>query len=265
MGAVFLRRAGVILAMSAGAAVTGPFGTFSDLTLLERLVYWPAGIAGAALSVIAAVGIAMARLPDNWHPVFRIAIGAFAAGPLAAALLLGLDITFRGEALTAYNIGFRWVFVFLIGFPIAVVETYVRPATLARHRAAALAEVEGAAAEPEPIAPTDEPDAPEPPLFLRNLDVDDARNLIRIETQDHYLDVVTSAGEHRILKRMSDAIAELNGFPGLQIHRSHWVALDAVERLEREGRKARVVLKNGDTIPVSRPNIPVVATALENR
>jgi DNA-binding LytR/AlgR family response regulator len=41
--------------------------------------------------------------------------------------------------------------------------------------------------------------------------------------------------------------------------------LDAVERLEREGRKARVVLKNGATLPVSRPNIPALAEALEKR
>jgi hypothetical protein len=249
--------------MAAGAVVTGPFGTFSDLTLFQRLVYWPVGIAGVAFTVILFEQLAMRRLPGGWHPILRIAIGAFAAGPFAAALLLALDMAYRGEALTAYNIGFRWLLVFLIGFPIALVENYIRPAALARHREAALADAQRAAPEPVP-APAPEP-APEPPLFLRNLDLDDGQELIRIETQDHYLEVVTSHGGVRILKRMSDALAELNGFPGLQVHRSHWVALDAVDRLEREGRKARVVLKNGDALPVSRPNIPVVAEALEKR
>ena len=42
--------------------------------------------------------------------------------------------------------------------------------------------------------------------------------------EDHYVRVFTDAGESLILLRLSDAMAEVRDVPGLQIHRSHWVA-----------------------------------------
>lgn len=240
--------------MAAVAVLTGPFGTFSDLTILERLVYWPLALAGVATTMIVVVHQAHTKMFQSLHPVLRIAIGSFVAAPIGAAFLLTLDVLVRGEAFTPCNLAFRWMFVFLIGFGVAVVESHVRPMHQARMR-------EEVGQEPA----NDDDEAPEPPLFVRNLDPTLGTELISITTKDHYLDVVTSKGEDRILKRMSDALAELNGFPGLQIHRSHWVALDAIDRVEREGRKCQVVLKNGKMLPVSRPNIPVVTEALERR
>ena len=37
---------------------------------------------------------------------------------------------------------------------------------------------------------------------------------------------------------------------GVQIHRSHWVATAAAERLERNGRRMEVVLRDGRRLPV---------------
>ena len=39
---------------------------------------------------------------------------------------------------------------------------------------------------------------------------------------------------------------------GMRIHRSHWVAFDAVEALEREGAKLLVKMRGGAVLPVSR-------------
>ncbi|MEC7760397.1 MAG: LytTR family DNA-binding domain-containing protein [Pseudomonadota bacterium] len=248
------RKILIVLVMSAIAVMTGPFGTFSELVLVERLAYWPLALAGVSTIIISIVHLFLMRLPESWHPVLRILLGSFVAGPFGAAWLLGIDMVMRGETFTAFNFGFRWVFVTVIGFGISLVEGYFRPRLLAQIDASK------AAADTPETAPE-----PEPPLFIRNLDPDLGADLISITTQDHYLDVVTAKGESRILKRMSDALAELNGFPGMQIHRSHWVALDAVERVEKDGRKCLVVLKNGTTLPVSRPNVPVLTEALENR
>jgi DNA-binding LytR/AlgR family response regulator len=52
--------------------------------------------------------------------------------------------------------------------------------------------------------------------------------------------------------RMRDAVAELDGVPGLQVHRSWWVAGEAVERVEKEGERMRLRLVNGMTVPVAR-------------
>lgn len=71
--------------------------------------------------------------------------------------------------------------------------------------------------------------------------------------EDHYVRVFTDAGESLVLLRLSDAIAEVQEVPGLQIHRSHWIARAAVARMERlpDGR-LRLHLVNGSVLPVSR-------------
>ncbi|MZR12240.1 hypothetical protein GQE99_04345 [Maritimibacter sp. DP07] len=251
------RKVAVVLVLLVVATVNGPVGTFDSMTLLERFIYW--GLLLPVVSTLMIVGIHYANDGPHLrrlHPLLRITIGAVVAGLPSALWVMTLGATLRGFEFTAYGVGFRWVIATIMGMGIGVIEAYVRPRDIERHMRERLAD-----ATPEP--------APEPvredPLFIRNLSPDLGREIISISTRDHYLDVVTAEGKDRILKRMSDAVAELNGLPGLQIHRSHWVALDAVERLEREGRKARVVLKNGATLPVSRPNIPALAEALEKR
>ncbi|MBV7408428.1 LytTR family DNA-binding domain-containing protein [Maritimibacter sp. DP1N21-5] len=283
MKAGIKRKLSVVLYMVAIAAVTGPFDTFQTLGLMHRIAYW--GVSIVAISAFMIVAIEwFGGLPAlRRFPVVAIVLGATAAGPFGAATVLALDVAFRGSEFTLYGLGFRWVFVSLVGIGVGIMEHYVRPRAQAREReilfSAARAEVaksETASLFPEPGGANGAHDVPvskanghaaarpkEPPLFLRNLPEELGRSIISITTQDHYLDVVTEGGSDRILKRMSDAIAELNGYPGMQIHRSHWIAFDAVESLEREGRKVRVRLKNGEVLPVSRPNVEPLTKALE--
>lgn len=63
---------------------------------------------------------------------------------------------------------------------------------------------------------------------------------------------MTSAGPSSLLMRFSDAIEETLGVPGAQVHRSHWVAWDAVTGVEREPGKLFLILTDGSRIPVSR-------------
>ena len=76
--------------------------------------------------------------------------------------------------------------------------------------------------------------------------------LLAISVQDHYVDVYTSAGKARVLLRLSDAIAEADPVEGTQVHRSHWVAWQAVEAVEREGLKMFLRLTDGLRVPVSK-------------
>jgi DNA-binding LytR/AlgR family response regulator len=52
--------------------------------------------------------------------------------------------------------------------------------------------------------------------------------------------------------RLADAIRETGMVPGLQIHRSHWVAKDAVAKVHRSEGKLMLELRNGMRLPVSR-------------
>jgi DNA-binding LytR/AlgR family response regulator len=61
-------------------------------------------------------------------------------------------------------------------------------------------------------------------------------------------------GSTLILLRLSDAIAELEGIEGAQIHRSGWVARHAVLGQKKGGAGMTLVLRGGVEAPVSRPN-----------
>ena len=76
--------------------------------------------------------------------------------------------------------------------------------------------------------------------------------ILALSAEDHYLRVHTSAGETLILMRLYDAIRELDGIEGSQIHRSWWVAKDAVADVARGDGKVDLVLKGGLRAPVSR-------------
>ena len=67
--------------------------------------------------------------------------------------------------------------------------------------------------------------------------------------------VHTALGSELILLRMRDAVAELDGIDGAQVHRSWWVARDAVEDVKRDGRNLRLVLTGGLEAPVSRARV----------
>jgi DNA-binding LytR/AlgR family response regulator len=52
--------------------------------------------------------------------------------------------------------------------------------------------------------------------------------------------------------RLSDAVVELEGLEGARVHRSWWVARDAVTDARRGDGKATLTLENGVEAPVSR-------------
>nr|QQZ51292.1 LytTR family transcriptional regulator DNA-binding domain-containing protein [Phenylobacterium glaciei] len=69
--------------------------------------------------------------------------------------------------------------------------------------------------------------------------------------EDHYVRVHTAVRSELILMRLSDAVAR-TGREGLQVHRSWWVARDAVTEVIRDGRNLRLKLLNGLEVPVAR-------------
>lgn len=77
-------------------------------------------------------------------------------------------------------------------------------------------------------------------------------NLLAITAEDHYVRLITDAGEDMILMRLADAIQETDPLVGLQVHRSWWVAKTAVTKVNRQGTRAAVTLSNGTKVPISR-------------
>ena len=94
---------------------------------------------------------------------------------------------------------------------------------------------------------------PLPPKFLERLPLKlRGAEVWAVEAEDHYLRLHTSKGQDLILLRLADAVTELEGIEGAQVHRSWWVARDAIADARRGDGRATLTLKDGSEVPVSR-------------
>lgn len=237
----------------------GPFGTWASLTIFDRLVFWATTV-GA-----------------NWlvaHVVFRVTIQSFAArnrSPWIALVLAALATALPGTGtvwlVVAIYLGYQpsdmlgiidlYAKVFVLHFVIGslvyqLIEKSVRSREVAR---------EANALEPSPLGERtgDEPaPAPEANLLTR-LPAHSRAELLHLRMQDHYVEVHTAAGSELLLLRFRDALREVEQVNGLQVHRSHWVARNAIAGIERR-RGGRIILRlvNGNRVPVSRSFAPAL-------
>jgi hypothetical protein len=94
---------------------------------------------------------------------------------------------------------------------------------------------------------------PAPPKFLERIPLKlRGGELWAVEAEDHYLRLHTSKGQDLILMRLADAVDELEGIEGAQVHRSWWVAREAIADARRGDGRATLTLKDGSQVPVSR-------------
>ncbi len=77
-------------------------------------------------------------------------------------------------------------------------------------------------------------------------------SLCSIEAQEHYIKVISTEESRMVLYRFSDAVRHLPSSTGMQVHRSHWVAHGAVERVILDGQNMKLKLNTGALVPVSR-------------
>lgn len=82
--------------------------------------------------------------------------------------------------------------------------------------------------------------------------------IMHLSVSDHCVNVCTSQGPQSIRMRLCDAIDEMEGVDGFRVHRSHWVARDAIKTAECEQGRVFLRLNNGTRVPVSRNYRPVL-------
>lgn len=206
-------------------ALAGPFGTHDALPLPGRFAYW---------GLVVGVSILASLLPERVTPRGGWPyVAAWAVYALCISLLVMVlnRLAFGGWS----DLPSFAYLAAIVGSTVLVVHGLIRLALATR------------AGSPAPAEP---PDA----RFLRRLPIEKRGPLVRLEAQDHYLKVVTGEGESLILLRMGEAVEELSAVAGLQVHRSHWVALEAVTAHRREGGRDLLLMKDGTEVPVSRGN-----------
>lgn len=221
------RNIGLLVLLALLAGLSGPFGTYEALSPLDRHLYWLLVVIGTATTghlTGTAVEHGLSRL--DWPAHWRVA---------AAAALTTLPV-FAVIAAVLHGFGFRpdasELFVLF-----AQCATVVGGVTLVQHLVA------------RKIRPTALPAAPK--LMAR---VPHARRgrIIRLAAQDHYVEVVTARGRSLIAMRFQDAMAEASPEPGLQVHRSHWVALHAIAGRARVGDRSGIRLSDDFVVPIGR-------------
>ena len=233
--------------------VIGPFGS-ADMPLAPRLLSW---------LMFAYVGYAVFRpmwlLVDWLHRLLHLPVpGLWLAGCLLASLPLTAIIWYiqywpgpipmpsLEQGLSAY---FN---VFVVGASIAFIfELIARAEGGPRLIAGGTATVKDGGAEVSAVS-----EASSGAPFLNRLSPALGSELLALEMEDHYVRAHTRLGSDLVLMRMRDAVAELDGLEGEQVHRSWWVARDAVAGVTRDGRNLRLQLDNGLEAPVARNRVP---------
>ena len=221
------------------AGLAGPFGTVDVLPLLPRLAYWLVICALTYATGAVVVTVLMARLRSRGWP--RLAAGmaaAIPAGLVIAALVSLLNLAVFPPP-SAADLALRT----RDGIAIALVITLAQM----------LAGDGPPPAEPGPQKA--------PPPILSRLPLDRRGALVALSVQDHYTEVITTRGRTLLLMRLGDAITETAPTPGLQVHRSHWIATGQVRTARREGPRAVLTMSDGQDIPVSRSRVADVREA----
>ncbi len=233
---VFLHVGGPLL-VGAGLAVIGPYGTYAQLSLGTRLIYWCAIVAANWAQMVVLGRLARHLLPPpRWAPQVPVVAAACCASLPAAGEVMLLEHWLRPGAMAAAGLVFAELY-----FLVLVITL---PFSLLIHRLVGQRE----AALPAPLSADERRST-----FFERLPARLGRDVLCLRTEDHYLRVYTSLGDDLILMRMSDAEAELAGWDGMRVHRSWWVARAAIVCSERDsGGKLVLGLSNGLEVPVSR-------------
>lgn len=225
------RIVGRVLAIGAGIGLfVSLFGPFTSLHawLMRAVQNFTYGLTGSLL------GLGGARL--SWR------LGLWRRGPMAAGLATGVVMApamcavvwLVASLASGRPLAARYLPEILWDTVLICVGASVIAMLLARRSAAA-------------------PGAVAPPKFLDRIPLKlRGGELWAVEAEDHYLRLHTSRGQDLILMRLADAVDELAGIEGAQVHRSWWVARDAITDAQRGDGRATLTLKDGSEVPVSR-------------
>ena len=235
-----LRRPGFWIVLAAAIAilvVSGPSDTLTRFNWAERTAYW----ATIAFSTFVTGQFATVLLVRLLRPLIGARIPSIALGALLAALPITAEVwlvnflfpdstpTSPGDLVGLYGM------CLVITLAIATIYDVSSP------KAA------------DPASPR-EPTEQDGNRFLARIPAQLGTDLVSLQAQDHYLEVTTTRGRDLILMRLSDAEAELAGYPGMRVHRSWWVARAGVDGVETAGDRMTIRLVSGAVAPVSRAN-----------
>lgn len=209
----------------------GPFGTFFFLEPIERTVLWFGIVGWGLLLIAAAMSISESFAPslsfradEFWRLAVMPPVIVMPLYPVVAAYLAPQPM------------------------PVSLLEGIIACYLLGAIVSAARFAIRGA----ETVGETES----QGPRLMKRLPGDLTGPILRLSGQDHFVEIVTAGGQHRVRMRLADAVEEMDGVEGLYTHRSHWIAREAIREVAREGGRHYVVSADEARIPVSRGKLP---------
>lgn len=232
---IFICVSGVVV-----ATVAGPFGTFEAMSLSERASFWVITVPVSIAIGYSARAIALVLVPPDRPYVLDTVAVAFMTvvfGPMAWGIAKGFEQTGDAEV---PDVGWFFLYVFVVTAAVFLIR-----------RALPGIEPDGFQAPSEPTVEAGQP------RLLKRLSPAISGDILRLSSRDHHVEVATTSGRETLRLRMADAIDEMEPVDGFCIHRSHWVARNAITGVERKNaHKAYFILSNGERLPISRTYRP---------
>lgn len=241
-------------ALTAIVGFSGPFGTYRLMDFLPRMAFWAFVL---ALAITAGTAV-RALVFGVWN------MRSFRYGSTTIALLLAIffpALFFLVMRIPVLQAGIElpsWVEVSIFTGLCSLAVGAYRSAMI--RKSSTLQQN-----QTYPESPPEAETVGQAARLLDRLPKETVGNLMSISVRDHYVDVRTDSGTTSLLLRLSDAISETEGVDGAQIHRSHWVAWDAVTAAERSGTRMTLKLRDGSTLPVSKTYRDIVEERIIGR
>lgn len=264
----------VLLAMALAATLAAhEANTQPDWSLVGVYIYWVSRIGMAWLIVIGAHAALGQIMSDGSSPIAHAGLATALSFPpfLMAITTMDLvlgdpDLLRSGPDVILNTIGLAAAAlidnhltvaaVLLTPYVLAASSRTERPSAQGDHPGANLAPAEhigavkdapAATIEAEPVAPIIERPglilACQPPL---------RGDILTAEAQEHYVRLKATEQGGLALYRFGDAVRDLNRYRGMQIHRSYWVADEAVRAIIGRRGSMKLELFDGEIVPVSR-------------
>ncbi|HZZ67045.1 MAG TPA: LytTR family DNA-binding domain-containing protein [Phenylobacterium sp.] len=227
-GRTLLRDLVLMAAAGLFLAALGPFGSITA-PILVRLIYWPGVIVGGGVIGVAVDELGGRRFANPW---LRWIFSSVAMTPAVCVLVAFASMWAFGPSRVRDFFDLVWQ-VFVISAGVMGVRQLL---------------------EKPPSRPAPDPvEVQSDAAFRQRLSARHrTARLIAVEAEDHYLRVHTDLGSELVSARFADALAELAGVAGFQVHRSWWAAADAIEGVRWRRGRGELKLAGGLTAPVSR-------------
>ncbi len=240
---------------------------------LQRQIQWFFQV-GLALIILINVHVFLQRMVwfNRLNSWVKLTISGFLGGMIFTPIDVAIDVLLGLDAWPSDNgieqqFAFLFIEMFSIAPPILLVWVAIntprvmqlnfsRPAPVKENVKYKVVEESLSTEDRTTLQSVDEiNDAGEPQIFSQ-LPAHLGKDVIYLKSELHYLQVVTLLGEGLILFNLKDAINQINTvIPGVQTHRSYWVADERVIDLIRKNGKTFLKTEGEHLVPVSRRNV----------